>query len=240
MKIIKKMIQNIKNKKYKVNVNRLDTFTDDDNYDREIKKVVNLLSYTRKSEVSYSAGAFETGYHSLTLGKYEFKGQRNPKQRFKNLPISLKGLSVLDIGCNQGGMLNAFADEIKFGIGIDYDYRMINAANKIKSYSKFYNLDFYIFNLENEPLDYIFDFIPEDKVDVVLLLSVCKWIKNWKDVINIGAKISSKLIFETNGKPEEQDAQVDHLRQVYKNVQIVNKTSEDDPFQKNRQLFYCY
>ncbi len=238
--MIKKIKKSIKNKKYKVKVVRLDTTKDDKNYDREIKKVMNLLNYTKKSAASYSAGQFFTGYHSFTINNYQFSGQRDPKKRFKNLPFSLQGLSVLDIGCNQGGMLYAFSKEIKYGIGIDYDPRMINAANKIKSYTKSYNLDYYVFDLEKESLDYIHDFLPEDKVDVVFLLSVCMWINNWKDVIKFSTNISTKLVFETNGKPEQQKEQIKHLKQVYQNVYLINQRSEDDPSQKMRQLYYCF
>ena len=216
------------------------TTKDDKNYDIGIKKVINLLSYTKKSGVSYSAGKFNTGYHSFSINQYDFKGQRDPKLRFKELPFSLKDKSILDIGCNQGGMLYAFSSDIKYGIGIDYDSRMINAANKIKSYTKSNNLDYYVFDLEKESLDYLFDFLPEEKVDVVLLLSVCMWIKNWREVIKFCKLLSSKLIFETNGKPEQQQEQINFLNQVYPNVQLINKRSDDDPSQKMRQLFYCY
>ena len=240
MNIIQKIINLVSNRKYKAIVNRLDTTIDDKDYTKEIKKVINLLSYTRKSGVSYSGTEFITGYHSLDINNYHFKGQRNPQKRFKNLPISLKGKSVLDIGCNQGGMLYTFSKEIKYGIGIDYDTRMINAANKIKSYTNSTNLDFYVFDLEKEPLSYINDFLPEDKVDIVLLLAICMWIKNWKEVIDFSVSISNMMIFETNGKPEQQNEQIDYLKQVYKNVNLINKKSEDDATQKNRQLYYCY
>ena len=238
MTILKKIVNTIQNRKYRSNIDRYDT-SNDENYVRGVKKVMNVLNYTKKSSVSYSAGPFESGYHSFKIDQHEFKGQRSPELRFKDLPFSLKGLSVLDIGCNQGAMLSAFSDIISYGVGIDYDYRMINAANKIKSYKKIESIDYYVFNLETEDLDRIQDFLPEDKLDVVLLLSVCMWIKNWKDVINFSAKISDMLVFESNGKPEQQKEQVEYLKHVYQNVQLINATSEDDPSQKMRQLYYC-
>ena len=88
--------------------------------------------------------------------------------------------------------------------------------------------------------DYIYDFLPQEKVDVALLLSVCMWIDNWKEVIKFCKKISAKLIFESNGKPEQQKEQIQFLNEVYSNVQLINERSEDDPSQKLRQLFYCY
>ncbi len=239
MNLIRKYLELFKNKKYNIVVNRLDTKNDDVNYDISIKKVMNLLSYTKKSGVSYSAGKFSSGYHSFVIGKHIFKGQRDPLIRFKDLPFSLKGMTVLDIGCNQGGMLHAFSKDIRYGVGVDYDARMINAANKIKSYTKTNNIDYYVFNLENESLEYLNDFLPEEKVDAVFLLSVCMWIQNWKEVIEFCKKISSILIFETNGKPKQQDEQIQYLKKVYSNVQLVNERSEDDSSQKLRKLFYC-
>ena len=238
MTLLNKLKSSIQNRKYKVEVNRLDTNNDKD-YSRGVKKVMNLLNYTKVGSVSYSAGEFDSGYHSFKIDDLEIKGQRNPLLRFEDLPFSLDGLSVLDIGCNQGGMLYAFSNQIRYGIGIDYDSRMINAATKIKAYSKVNNLDYYVFNLESENLDYIKDFLPEEKVDVVLLLSVCMWIKNWREVIDFSAKISDKLVFESNGKAEQQEEQINYLKEVYKHVELIHERSEDDPSQKMRQLLYC-
>lgn len=239
MKKINKLINALKNKKYKFEHQRFET-SDDHNYPRGIKKILNLLSYTKTSSVSYSAGEFDSGYHSFKIDDFEFKGQRNPKQRFKDLPFSLKGLSVLDIGSNQGSMLYTFSKDIKYGVGIDYDSRMINVANKIKSYSNIHNVDYYVFNLEEENLDYIQDYLPENQVDLVFLLSICMWIKNWREVIDFSAKVSPKMVFESNGNPEQQDEQIAYLKKTYKNVDLINEKSEDDSSQKLRKLLYCY
>lgn len=235
MNFFKKLINS---QKYKVNIKRFDT-TNDNDVNRGVKKIMNLLNYTKKSSVSYSAGDFESGYHTFKIDEYNFKGQRDPELRFKDLPFSLDKLSVLDIGCNQGGMLYAFSDVIKYGVGIDYDSRMINVANKLKSYNNINNLDYYVFDLENEDLNYIYDLLPEDKVDVVLLLSICMWISNWRDVVLFSARISEKMIFESNGSTEEQKVQIEYLKEIYHNVQLIHSTSEDDPSQKMRKLYYC-
>tara|TARA_B110000914_G_C15460140_1_gene445411 strand:- start:286 stop:1005 length:720 start_codon:yes stop_codon:yes gene_type:complete len=239
MKLFNKISNLFKRNNYQVEINRLDT-TNDDSFDRGLKKIMNLLNYTKKSAVSYSAGNFDSGYHSMKIGNQEFKGQRNPELRFKDLPFSFKGLSVLDIGCNQGAMISTFAEDLKFGIGIDYDYRMINVANKIRTYNKFDNVNYYVFDLEKENLNYISDFLPTDKVDVILLLSVCMWIKNWKDVISFCVKTSGKLVFETNGNPSQQEEQIQYLQSKYKKVDLIHDTSEDDESQKLRKLYYCY
>ena len=237
--MIKKILNKVAAKKYKSKVERLNAAEDDEQYDSGIKKVMNLLSYTRRSETSYSGYNFNTGYHSLEIGKYSFDGQRNPKMRFKDLPFSLEGLSVLDIGCNQGGMLHAFADQIKFGVGVDYDQRMINVASKISAYNQTSNLSFYSFNLEEENLDYLQDFLPENKVDVVLVLSICIWVKNWKEVLVKAKSLAEKLVFESNGKDIQQEEQIDYLKSLFTKVELIHERSEDDATQKFRKLLVC-
>lgn len=237
--MIKKLIKKLTGQNYATQVERIDSTSNEGEYSSAVKKVMNLLTYTRQNDVSYSGYNFYTGYHTLEIGEHTFKGQRNPKIRFKDLPFSLKGMSVLDVGCNQGGMLHAFSDEIKMGVGVDYDHKMINVANKIKTYNKTPQLDFYVFNLETENLDYLQDFLPENKVDVSLVLSICMWVKNWKDVLVKVKSLSEKMIFESNGKEHQQEEQVSFLRTIYQNVDLINETSEDDATQKMRKLYVC-
>jgi len=236
---IKKVINRYFNKnQYASNTERLNPLKLKE-FSPELIRVMNLLIYTKKSNVSYSGGEFNTGYHTFDIDGHQFKGQRNPKMRLEDIPFSFDNLSVLDIGCNQGGMLYELSNRIKFGVGVDYDSRMINVANKMKSHCKLNNLDYFVFDLEKENLDYLSDFLPEDKVDVVFLLSICMWIENWREVVAKIPTISRKLIFESNGKPEQQQEQIDELKKHYKTVQLIREKSTDDPSQKNRQLFYC-
>lgn len=234
-KLVKKIIT--KNK-YAVEVKRIEN-PDKQKYSSNIIKIMNLLNYTKKSSISYSGGEFDSGYHSFEIDGHNFKGQRNPTMRLDGLPITFDGMSVLDIGCNQGGMLYELSDKIKFGVGIDYDSRMINVANRIKSHSKLSHLDYFVFDLEKENLEYINDFLPEKKVDVVFLLSICMWIENWREVISFITTISNKLVFESNGSDQQQTEQIDYLKKTFKNVQLIREKSDDDPSQKLRQLYYC-
>jgi len=198
-----------------------------------------LLNYTKTSGATYNGVDFPAGYHTLQINGVELPGQREPAERLELLPFDFTNKTVLDIGCNQGGMLFAVGDRISQGIGIDYDSRLINAANKIRSLKRAANLDFYVFNLEDENLSVIKDFLPDKKVDVVFLLSVCMWIKNWKEVINLATEVSDCLLFESNGRTEQQEEQIAYLRDRYKSVQQLSEKSEDDKSQKNRKLFYC-
>jgi len=209
-----------------------------DGMSREIRKIVNLLDYTKQSGTTYNAELYDAGYHTIELDGHTLTGQRVPRKRLDLAPYDFKDKVVLDLGCNQGGMLLAVADEIKQGIGLDYDVRMVNVGNRIKLHKKHNNLSFYVFDLENENLDLIDNYLPE-KVDIVFLLSVCMWISTWQEVIEKAHAIADNLLFESNGTAEEQEAQFKKLNSVYSKVQLLQDVSPDDPRQKDRKLYFC-
>jgi hypothetical protein len=123
-------------------------------------------------------------------------------------------------------------------VGIDYDPRMINAANRIKNANASENLSFYVVDLQNDPLEIICDFMPEQKADVCFLLSVCMWLNNWQQVIDFAQSRSRSMLFETNGTPLQQDQQLQYLRSKYAVVNMLSESSDDDPIQKSRKLVY--
>jgi SAM-dependent methyltransferase len=226
-------------KKNKFTPKRIDLNEEVKDFSKEEVKLINLLNYTKKSASTYSGELYDVGYHTFNLGDKVLKGQRNPAERLKNVPFDFKGKSVLDIGSNQGGMLNAIAKDIKYGVGVDYDSRMVNVSNKIKEHSNHKHLQFYVFDLENENLKYLKDFLPTDKVDICFLLSVCMWLKNWKELILFVKETSEELLFESNGSEEQQKEQIDFLKANYKEVLMINEISDDDPLQKKRKLLLC-
>ncbi|WP_290798825.1 bifunctional 2-polyprenyl-6-hydroxyphenol methylase/3-demethylubiquinol 3-O-methyltransferase UbiG [Halomonas sp.] len=207
--------------------------------DQELVRIENLLRYTKTSGSQYSALEFPGGYHTIEVNGRVFEGQRNPLMRLDDLPFSLEGKRVLDIGCNQGGMLFAIGEKIKWGVGVDYDPKMVNAANKIKSVMSRVDLSFYVFDIDGDPHGLIYDFIPEPEVDVVFLLSVAMWVDCWKDLVLECAKLSSCMVFETNGSPEQQRGQYEYLYSVYSEVNQVSDSSVDDPKQRRRRLYVC-
>ncbi|NQX90246.1 MAG: methyltransferase [Halioglobus sp.] len=204
-----------------------------------LNQVLNVLNYTKHSGQTYSADQFPAGYHTLRLFSQEIRGQRDPKARLAVTPINFVDISVLDVGCNQGGMLFEVADSIRWGVGLDYDSNMVNAATKINFQRSENNLSFYKFDLEKDPLDLIQDFLPEGRVDMVFLLSVCMWIRNWQEVIACLAYISDSMLFESNGSNAQQDEQAVFLKQIYGKVELIAGDSPDDPSQKNRRLYLC-
>jgi hypothetical protein len=206
--------------------------------DSDLAKIRNLLEYTKTSGASYSARGYPAGYHSIEIMGVRLEGQRDPAKRFSIVPVDFTGKTVLDIGSNQGGMLLQLRDQIARGIGIDFDHRMVNTANRIKSSIGAKHLDFYVFDLQKEPLDLIRDFLPSGKVDVVFLLAVCMWLENWRKVIDFAASISESMLFETNGTDAQQTEQEQYLRSKYADVKQLSESSEDDPQQKRRKLFW--
>jgi SAM-dependent methyltransferase len=203
-----------------------------------IRQVRNLLNYTKTSGTRYSARHCPAGYHTIELGGHRLEGQRQPAERLALVPFNFRGKTVLDIGCNQGGMLFEICGTLKEGVGIDFDSRMVNAANRIKAVRRAEKVHFFVFDLEKEPLDLILDFLPEERVDIVFLLAVCTWVSNWREVIDFAANISTSMLFETTGTDEQQADQENYLRRLYRNVVLLAGTSEDDRLQKRRRLFY--
>ena len=199
-------------------------------------KILNILNYTKTSSSSYSAKKFPAGYHTIKIGKDEYAGQRQPESRIQKTGINFTNKSVLDIGSNQGGMLLAVQEQIKWGVGVDYDYRMINASSLIKREKGITNLDFYVFDIDKDPHNLLLDYMREDTVDVVFLLAVCAWVKEWRGLINFCTTRARTLVFEANGLPKEQADQIACIEEVFGDVNLCTESSDDDPEYKNRQL----
>jgi SAM-dependent methyltransferase len=207
--------------------------------DQEWIRIRNILNYTKRSGSVYAAEEYPAGYHSVVIGDARLPGQRDPSFRLDKVPVSFHGKTVLDIGCNQGGMLFAIADRIKWGVGIDYDARMVNAATRISVAKQMSHLRFYVMNVEQEPLERIEDILPEGQVDMVFLLAVCMWIKNWREVIAYAASLAPAMVFESNGTAQQQSEQEEELRRIYRRVEQLTEASTDDIKQRARKLFYC-
>jgi Methyltransferase domain/Domain of unknown function DUF120 len=205
---------------------------------RPLIQVRNLLDYTKTSNASYAGKVYPAGYHTIDILGVRLQGQRDPTSRLAMAPIDFSGKTVLDLGCNQGGMLHPIGDKVRWAVGVDYDPRMINVANKIKCVNGADTLSFFVLDLERESLDIIRDFLPDLQVDIVFLLSVCMWIKNWRDVIDFAQGISGSMLFETNGTPQQQKDQLDYLERKYRSVLVLSESSTDDPNRRNRALYF--
>jgi len=204
----------------------------------DLEKIKNLLTYTVTSGKSYNGRNHETGYHTLTINGQVLPGQRNPGMRLQTVYYDFTNKVVLDIGSNQGGMLFEIASKIRYGIGIDFDPRLVNVSNRISNTNR-YNIDFYNFNLDKEDFNLINSLNRENKIDVTFLLAVCMWIKPWKELITWVSRNSTHCLFESNGKSKQQNEQIEYLKTVFKSVEVLAESSEDDPKQKKRKLLWC-
>lgn len=205
---------------------------------KKLDKIKNLLQYTRTSGKAYNGGKYEGGYHTLNILGEKINGQRLPSYRYEGIDYDFTGKTVLDIGSNQGGMLYEVQPKIKQGVGVDFDHRLVNVSNRISSAQNYNNLNFYVFNLDKEDYNLLHNFF-DDNIDVVYLLSVCMWIKDWKSLVKWVHENSNYCLFETNGKKELQLEQLEYLQSLYKNVTITHKQSDDDEGQKRRMTLWC-
>ncbi|MFA5104656.1 MAG: methyltransferase domain-containing protein [Candidatus Margulisiibacteriota bacterium] len=207
--------------------------------EQNLHKVKQVIEYAKQKDVVYNAKQFESGYHSLHLGDQYLRGQRECRERLDKLNYDFSGKNVLDIGTNIGGMLFSIQKEINYGIGIDNEPKYINAANSIKRYNGYKNIDFFLLDLQIDPLDILDNLILVGNIDIIFLLSVCMWIDNWKDIILYCSKKAPDLFFETNGTNQQQLAQIDMLKKFYRKISVVNMYSDDDSGQINRSTLFC-
>jgi SAM-dependent methyltransferase len=217
---------------------RMDTDDCGNDDERLSRQIQNLLNFTKTSNSHYAAQQFPAAYHTININGQKVLGQRDPSQRLASVPVDFRGKTVLDLGCNQGGMVFQISGLVKWAVGVDYDSRMINAANRIADAIGASNTSFYVLDLQKGPLALISDFLPEQRVDICFLLSVCAWLNNWREVVDFAQSKSDSMLFETTGSSIQQQQQIDHLRMRYRAVELLAGTSEDDPIQKERKLFY--
>ena len=120
-----------------------------------------------------------------TIG--DIRGSRNMEYRYKfmGLPKSMKGKTVLDIGCNAGMVCMEAKNKGAYRVvGIDSSKKMIRSANKFFKESNC-DAELYSFNVD-DGLDSLKELIGDDKFDYVFILAVWKLVKKpilW-DMVN--------------------------------------------------------
>lgn len=169
---------------------------------------------------------FSYNYTTIRINDEIIEGTRDPLNRLNYLPVDFSNKSVLDLGCNVGGMLFAISDKISRGYGYDVNPMAIDTANSIKEKYGLNHLEFILENLENaENIDF-------PKTDIVFMLSIAVWIPNWKNIIE--QLNPSLLIFEAHGKEDTKSNQVNFLRSIFSKVLLI-ETPEGD----YRNLYLC-
>lgn len=205
-----------------------------------LNKTLNVIKYVKSSGYAYSGQHIDIGYHSIELDGTYYQGQRDCIKRLEYIEkeIDFTNKNILDIGCCVGGMLFPLSDKINNGVGIDFNYKNINAGNRVVKYKNISNLSFYQFNLDTENLNFI-DNLYDDKIDIVFLFSMCMWLKNWKNVINYIYDKSNILLIETNGSNSQQTEQIQYIKGKYNDIKLLYNKSLDDKGQPNRKLYLC-
>jgi len=207
--------------------------------DAKVLDLFRVMDEVRRSGEQYSGSRFVVGYHSLELNGRHFRGQRECSERLADVPFDFRDKVVLDLGCNCGGMLHFLSKTIRKGYGFDYNSSCVNAALLIKNFNRSANLEFYAFDLDGRDLSLLKSFLLGDKVDICFLLSVCRWLQNWREVVHEASKLSKVLLFEANGTAAQQDEQVAFLNQCYQHIHLIRDRSPDDPIQGARRLYLC-
>ena len=205
--------------------------------DQIIEQILTTRNYTMYN--GWENARTDYGYHSFNLPGIEIKAQRTPSMRIEEFKkhISFDNKVVVDIGCNVGGML-FHLPSIKKGYGFDYDEKCISAAKNISKILERDNLEFNTIDLDkvaHNTLDNYF----QEKVDVVFLLSINKWIKSHKDLYRYFIESGADIIIELNNNRKDQK-QLNVFREYGLEPELIIQGSPDDntPENKNHRCTY--
>ena len=208
--------------------------------DAGVTSVLSVLDYTKSNKQWFDRQQLFAGYHSVSIRGQKIKGQRDPEARLAKLPYSFAGKRVLDIGCSNGGLLHALANQIAFGVGVDFNSKCINAANTLKAVNGAGNIHFYTFDLDKEDLSMLGHFVLGAPVDVCLFLNLSLWVKRWREAFKACAELAESMVFEAHGSEEQQAEQLAFVRSVFSEVQLISEQSDDDPTYAKRKMVLCH
>jgi SAM-dependent methyltransferase len=199
----------------------------------QLKRTVGYHHYNgwENSRTSY-------GYHSFNLDGINITGQRTPDERIKEFRkhVNFTNKNVVDIGCNVGGML-FHIPEIKNGYGFDFDATCIDVAKNISIILGRKNLFFEQVDLDNQPHTELNKYF--DKVDVVFLLSVNKWIKSHLALYQFFIDKKCDIVLELNNNKRDQ-AILDFFRKQKLNPTLIINGSPNDTTLDNKNARSTY
>jgi hypothetical protein len=187
-----------------------------------LRKTVNKTHYNGWNN------RLEFGYHSFDIYNIHIQGQRNPTQRFEKIKkfYDFTDKNVLDLGCNTGGMLFHIS-EIQRGIGLDFDEPCIESCNVFKTWLhlapeyEFYKQDLNAFDCTVFCKEHNF------KPDILFLLSLGSWVKDWKKLYSDCINVCNTIVLETNNDIEGAP-QLDFFKSQGFKITLVSSCSDDD------------
>ncbi|WP_164747006.1 MULTISPECIES: class I SAM-dependent methyltransferase [unclassified Mesorhizobium] len=150
-------------------------------------------------------------------------GLRDTFRRLSSLPIDFEGKTVLDIGCSLGGFLFSLTGALRWGVGIDIDWRSINVCQKLKSMHSASNLDFYVHDIETQPLSLIEQFLPDPTVDIVFIMRIMGS-HSLSKVLEYAAGISNVIVFEPIYSHAAREGDVEKLKSMFSSVKLSKLT----------------
>lgn len=180
-------------------------------------------------------GNLPAGYHSLNFFGLNIPGQRDCKRRIAKISqfINFQGKSVIDFGCNTGGMLFSIEDPA-FCLGLDYDKAAISVAKKIKASIFNTGLQEYSSRFQFKACD--FDKVNYEKIlgelskkyfDIALLGSLGSWVRKWRSLYSVALEVSKLIIFEENNSNEGEE-QIIFFKMMGAKVTKIISGSDDD------------
>jgi SAM-dependent methyltransferase len=196
----------------------------------------NLLKEAIKISGPLARGSNQL-YSSYHLNGFEYtNAMRNTLIRFNqlNIPKSLEGLSVLDIGSNTGGMSFEFAKRGAKVVGIEKNIERVNFCNKISKLFKL-NATFSNFDINDD----LFNFT-KDKFDIVCCLSIDAYVKNKIKLYKFLTKTTKKVCYLESNYPSSKSTNIEKevadIKSYFKNkfpyVQFVGLSTKN-----GRRLF---
>lgn len=199
--------------------------------DQIIEEILATRNYTMYN--GWGNARTEFGYHSFDLPNVSIKGQRTPSKRLEEFKkhVSFNDKVVVDIGCNVGGMLHHLP-EIKQGYGFDYDDKCIVAANNISKILNQDKAEFYQFDFDQRSHEDVLKIIKQ-KIDVVFLLSVGKWISSHKELYKFFIEQGADIILELNNNRKDQ-SQLDVFKEAGLKPKLIISGSPDDNTEDNK------
>lgn len=199
--------------------------------DQIIEQILTTRNYTMYN--GWGNARTDYGYHSFNLPGVDIKAQRTPSKRIEEFQkhINFNNKVVVDIGCNVGGMLFHIPN-LRKGYGFDYDDKCIVAANNISNILNRPEISFSTIDLDKVPHSSLDNYVKE-KIDVVFLLSVGKWIASHRDLYRFFIEKGSDIIIELNNNRKDQK-QLDVFREYGLNPQLIIQGSPDDNTEDNK------